>query len=479
MSASSRVGLWLVVLVAVLGAQVGTGAPVADQSVVDPETDQIGWENGYWHNDSIDIDQTDGLSDAEMDAFLARSMARVEQIRGLEFTEPVEIEFVERSELAAPRNDLYGLQSDDQLWEALFFYGESTNATRAVRRAMRSAVLGYAAEEGSDRIVIVRDPSKRMVSGGTLHHELAHMLQHQQFNLSKPRYRRSTVDGESAKDGLVEGEASAITQRYLSRCGDEWSCVDDPPDPSTGRSASARFHRLISFPYTAGFEYVSRLIGQGGWAAVTAAHKAPPVSTEQVLHANSTRPTGLSVPDRSTNGWNRLTNQTLGETGIYALFWRASGESPISEANRTGGFTSQPSSGWGNDRLYSYANGDQRGYVWATTWDTERDAREFREEYIELLRAEGANSRAGNRWVITDGGFADAFSVTRAGTEVTIVNAPTVDALADIHARNRSGNQTTSSGTSQPSPTSTSGPGVGVLGAVCALVLGGLLRLAR
>ncbi|MFC7190435.1 hypothetical protein ACFQL7_11610 [Halocatena marina] len=75
----------------------------------DPNTDTLGWESGYWYNESITVDQSDGLSESELDAFLARSMARVEHIRRLEFTEQVEIEFVRPENLDPPettRSDL-------------------------------------------------------------------------------------------------------------------------------------------------------------------------------------------------------------------------------------------------------------------------------------------------------------------------------------------------------------------------------------
>ena len=44
----------------------------------DPERDVLGWEDGYWYSESIDVDQSDGLSDEEIDAYVARAMARVE-----------------------------------------------------------------------------------------------------------------------------------------------------------------------------------------------------------------------------------------------------------------------------------------------------------------------------------------------------------------------------------------------------------------
>lgn len=461
---------------------VGSSAQSAPR---DPVSDTLGWERGYWHNESIDIDQTDGLSESELDAFVARSMARVERIRGLEFTEDVEVEFVPPEKLDAPRNDTFGLSTNEQLWEALFFYGESTNASRAVHQAQAGSVLGFAAEEGSDRIVIVGQPSQPTVGGATLVHELAHMLQDQQFNLSQSQYQRSTTDGEFAKDGLVEGEAAYITDRYRSNCQNQWSCVENPSNRDNAqRSGSARFYRFTYFPYSAGKAYVQRLVENSGWMAVTGAHAQPPVSTEQVIHPNTKdQPSSLTVADTSRNGWHRLNNsETIGEAGIYTLFWRQSGEgSPISEANRSRSgsqlynYASRPSSGWGNDRLYTYANGDKRGYVWKTNWDTERDAREFRDAYLSILKTEGATQRGAHTWRIENGSFADAFSVTRTGTTVTIVNGPT-EALGDIHPKTVDTNatNTTRTNTAQATSTSTAGPGFTGVAAITALVLVGV-----
>lgn len=452
----------------------------------DPVSDTLGWEKGYWYNESIDIDQTDGLSESELDAFVARSMARVERIRGLEFTEDVEVEFVRPEELDAPRNDTFGLSTNEQLWEALFFYGESTNASRAVRQAQAGSVLGYAAEEGSDHIVIVGNPSQPTVGGATLVHELAHMLQDQQFNLSQSQYQRSTIDGEFAKDGLVEGEAAYITDRYRANCQNQWNCVENPSNrDSAQRSASFRFYRFTYFPYTAGKAYVQRLVENSGWMAVTGAHAQPPASTEQVIHPRTKdQPTSLSVTDTSRNGWHRLSNsETVGEAGIYTLFWRRSNGdagSPISEANRSRSdsqlynYESRPSSGWGNDRLYTYAKGDKRGYVWKTNWDTERDAREFRDAYLSTLKTEGATQRGAHTRRIENGSFSDAFSVTRTGTTVTIVNGPP-DALGDIHPKTAGTNATNTTHTTQATSTSTTGPGFTEVAAITALVLAGVV----
>ncbi|MFC7081633.1 hypothetical protein [Halorussus caseinilyticus] len=99
-------------------------------------------------------------------------------------------------------------------------------------------------------------------------------------------------------------------------------------------------------------------------------------------------------------------------------------------------YTSVPSEGWGNDVLVPYRkateSGTDFGYVWRTAWDTPRDARQFHRAYLALLRGQGAERVGPNTWVVDSGPFADAFRVVREGANVTIVNAPTTDALADL-----------------------------------------------
>jgi hypothetical protein len=421
-----------------------TSDDIAQMVPPDPPKDVIGWESGYWYNESINIDQTNGLSESELDVFLARSMARVEHIRQLEFTEPITVEFVRREELNPPRNDTYGLSTSEQLWEALFIYGEQTNTSRAVKRAQRSVVLGYAAEEGSDHIVVVDpSPQKPTLNGRTLIHELAHMLQDQRFNLSRPRYQRHTLDGEFAKDGLIEGTASYLTAQYRTKCQGNWQCVRVPFDGGSGsRPAPLRFYHLTYFAYSTGEEYARTLIKQNGWKAVTAAHKDPPVATEQVIHpARNDQPIPISFTDTARNGWERVDTrpETLGEIGISTLFWRRSNSSA-----GTYDYVTQSSVGWGNDELYAYVKGDKHGYVWKTVWDTKRDARQFKESYIAVLKAEGATQQGPHTWRIKNGAFADYFSIRRAGNHVTIVNGPSSAALNDIHpARSNQSNMTT------------------------------------
>ena len=67
-------------------------------------------------------------------------MARVEYLQQLEFTQNVTIKPISRDEIPAVTtnttfcNDTtFGAPTNEQLWEALFFIDELTNATKVIR----------------------------------------------------------------------------------------------------------------------------------------------------------------------------------------------------------------------------------------------------------------------------------------------------------------------------------------------------------
>jgi hypothetical protein len=416
----------------------------------DPPTDRLGWEAGYWHNESIDVNQSDGLSAAEREAFVARTMARVELIRGLEFESTVPVEVVSRETY---RNDSSNVSGEgdpwnDQVWEALLLVGEDRSITEVFDELYGGAVLGYYSPS-EDRIVVVSDSLDPAIDRATLAHELVHALQDQHFGLNGTP---QTQDAQLAEDGLVEGDARLVEAMYESRCGAEWECVDRPPAGDGGGGGGFDFgvYLTIYTPYSEGPAFVQSLRDRGGWAAVNDAYANPPVSTEQVLHPArypDERPVEVSVPDRSNETWSRFDHDpvgdTVGEASIYVMLWdnRAIDQAKLREntgAYSPYNYTSGPSEGWAGDTVVPYRSDDgEFGYVWTTAWDSEEDARQFYRTYTKwLLQLRLGAERVGeDTYVVGQGPYADAFRVTRDGTRVTVVNAPTPAALDGVHAR--------------------------------------------
>ncbi|WP_458188597.1 Hvo_1808 family surface protein [Haladaptatus sp. NG-WS-4] len=470
------VGVFVVVLfvctapVVAIAGTAGAGTGGADQrgsqaAPPDPSGDVLGWENGYWHNESIAVDQSDGLSDEELKAYVSRAMARVEFIRKQEFKRPVQVEPFPRERYS----ELVRLQTrqqytpsqrawENQIWEALFATNESADAARQQTRLWQQRVAGFYLPSEDQIFVISEGPL--VVDNETLIHELTHALQDQHVGLGSSQFSAQTMDGRRGSQGLTEGEAMYVEKRYTQRCGEEWECVETPgpPRPKTpyGGGPLPDFNLAMQVaiiqPYSDGPAYVASNVQSDGWSAISKEYRDPPKASEQVIDPDqeSDPPAPLRLGEQAKNGWKLYGkkgengSETVGETGIYAMFWyqgRAYDnpiiqwrefEDPEAGTFDTFNYTSEPSDGWANDRLWPYHKDGKRGYVWRSKWDTTEDAREFTRAYRDLLRGQDARRVAPGTWVIEDGGFADAFRVVRDGRTVTIVNAPTVDDLEDV-----------------------------------------------
>jgi hypothetical protein len=440
-----------------------------DANFSDPDGDPLGWEAGYWYNESIDVDQSDGLSDAELDAYVARSMARVEYLRHEEFTENVSVDVLSRAEYRQRSANRSANQSaeaeafgewNNQVWEALFVTGEGNDSQEAISGTQGSSVAGFYSPRDDAITIITNSPESPTIDNATLVHELTHALQDQHYDLTSEKYSAETQDGELAVDGAIEGDAKYVELRYASMCGGEWTCVSTPAAGGSGGSGSSVNYGIfltIFQPYSDGPVYVHDVVERGGWEAVDEMLRNPPVSTEQTIHSTDEEPVPIEYQSRATNGWSTFAEQgqggsdTVGEASIFTMFWyqarTANADTvpvrSIAETESrydTYNYDGVPSNGWANDRLFPYekstGSGEEYGYVWVTEWDTEGDAQEFRDAYLNILAAHDAAERGENTWVIEDGPFADAFRVRMDGTRVVIVNGPTVDSVNDIRPRN-------------------------------------------
>jgi hypothetical protein len=445
----------------------------------DPEEDRLGWEGGYWYNESIDVDRSDGLNDSELAAVVNRSMARVERVRGLEFEESVPVEVISREEFANETAAAFenvtrnGSLHQNVKWEAMFMLGENESATEQLESNRAGSVLGYYSP-AEDRIVIVSENTESpKMDEITLSQELFHALQEHRFNISE--MNQSTRELHNARDGIIEGDGNYVDHLYQQRCESDWDCLQ--PQSQAGGGGGGDRHIGIALtklqPYSDGPVFVQELRDEGGWEAVNDAYEHPPASTEQTIHTEKYRedePTDVSVPDTSSDEWTvpdmgngSVDYASFGEAGMYTMLWYPS----YAETQATGAPTnvvipvnhllaparneetldlynySHPyTAGWDGDRLVPYVTDDsletnETAYVWKSAWDSTEDAEEFAEAYRQLLEHHGAERVDAQtaRYRIPEGesAYADAFRVVTEGDRVVIVNAPTVDQLDDVH----------------------------------------------
>ena len=494
----SVAGRALPLAAAALLVLAGCAAPTAQHGAdarrdsADPPTDRLGWESGVRWNESIAVNQSDGLDAAEREALVARTMARVERLRGLEFRDSVPVEVIDRAEYRnrsvfdGDRSAAYD-EWHDQVWEAPLLVGEDRDVADEFDALYGGAVQGYYSP-GNDRIVVVSDAADPRIDRATLAHELVHALQDQHFGFGRADSRDAALAGR----GLTEGDARYVEIRYERRCsaasergsetsaatgtaadsetaaadpgtatagdtevGSEsdagWDCVPRPSrSGGGGEPVNGGLFAYIYQPYADGPAFVHRLRERGGWAAVNAAYDDRPASTEQTIHPErypGETPASVAVPDRSTGDWGRFDldreSERLGETGLFAMFRHRDyagdgyreGDLPYSSRN----YSAAPADGWAGDRLVPYRRGDGPdaafGYVWAIRFDDEREAREFRRAYramLELRLGARVVDRDAGVYRVPQGPFADAFRIERDGRRVVITNAPTVEALDGV-----------------------------------------------
>ncbi|WP_267640907.1 Hvo_1808 family surface protein [Haloarchaeobius amylolyticus] len=466
------------------GSVAANDSLAANASVTDPGTDRQGWERGFWYDESLAITTADGLNDSELDAVVARAMARVEHVRGVEFERPVPVELVTRSEYRNSTMSGAGASSGDgsasatqqaaaaeqaAQFEALFLVGEAGDAGQQQSENRGSTVQGYY-DTRQDRIVIVSKNDPPRPNEVTLAQELYHAYQFRQVLASTPVPRNMNDDQVRGVLSLVEGDANFVDRLYEQQCEASWECLRDEDArqagdeggegaASTGDDSTPSIHMglylLSYFPYAEGEELIQDTYAESGWEGVDRLYEAPPLSSAQVIEQDLDSDSSLvQAPDRSSAAWERVDSgppgRTVGEAGIATMFaYTIYDDRNASLVSRDDFLNTGPdgsvnstnpldyglpeSDGWAGDTLYTYRNGDQTGYVWHTTWETRGDARQFADAYERLLGYHDAEQVDENTFLILEGPFADAFRVTVDGKRVTIVNGPAPSTLSGIH----------------------------------------------
>ncbi len=434
---------------------VGCTAPTAPVDDGSLQSDGLGTVDGVAYDDELDVNASTGLTDEELDLVVARTMARVEVLRGLEFERRVPVEVIDRAEFQERRANggepnATEAAYENQVWEALLIVDEETDADDAFQTLYGSAVAGYYTTADDGKIVLVSDEERPVVHEDTLVHELIHALQDQHFGLGP---RGTVLDEQLARNGLLEGDADYVPQRYEERCASgEWQCLDTPPRTATDRpdDFNEALFLTIYQPYSDGPAFVGDLYDRtDDWSVVNAAYDDRPESATQIIHPDRYHddgPRNVSVPDRSDDGWERFEDrpndrpekERVGEAALVATFY-AQGE-----LDRSDLVTDDPRSvydydqnvtrGWDGDALVPYRSEDgETGHVFVTAWRSTEDADTFAEAYERTLERMDAEHRDDVHVVPENRSFSGAYRVTVDDDEVTIVHAPDRDALDGIH----------------------------------------------
>jgi len=318
---------------------------------------------------------------AREDQLIARVLKKVSAARKLPSKTPVAGVVLDRNALLARVKDHVAREVPDEaiaheglVLQLLGFIPTQFDYKAETFALLEAQLAGF--YEPADRTMYMAADLDDENARATLAHELVHALQDQHFGLAdRSKYHPSQGDAASATSALAEGDAtSAMLDVLLAKAGR--TALDLPEDVfaeqvsqgiNTGPGATAPHAMRASLvsPYIDGTLFVHALRRRGGWAAVDAAWREPPTTTEQILHVEKwlSHEPPLTVAAPTANalgaGWTVGDVDTYGELGYRLSLeeWMDAAKARAAAAH------------WGGDRATLFVNGSEAALAWHVRYD--------------------------------------------------------------------------------------------------------------
>lgn len=320
--------------------------------------------------------------------------ARAAELRGLEFLEEMDRNFMARDELEAflmadlgeeDREDMLKMQ---QVMAVLGLIPQDADLYQLLLDLYVEQILGLY-DPDTEQMYLIGDPDQFGPRAEvTLAHEYVHALQQQHFDI---RALREAVDEDpealDALTALIEGDAYLHSLGYISAFltpeEREQAFQGSDAGSSIFDAAPYAVQQLFLFSAREGLAFVTDLARRRGQSAINDAFLRPPVTTEQVLHLEkylqAEGAISVSLPDLAGAlgaGWVQVDGHVLGEYFLRTYLETGASKQAAAVA----------AAGWGGGRyLLLEGPGQQRLFVALTVWDTEADAQEFVAEALAPL----------------------------------------------------------------------------------------------
>lgn len=229
--------------------------------------------------------------------------------------------------------------------------------------------------------------------GNPLAHEVTHALQDQHFDLERRHERlKDESDQSTAFDSVIEGDATLAAVAY----------ADDSADPAV-------FNRLVAnldgwtrringraqeykvapgladpgiFAHSEGIRFVASAYQRGGWEAVDALYRDPPISTQQIMNPQLYLEHKLPAKIQLA-GYQKVMpaavlvhSDTYGELLLQTILRMNLGD-------QSG--QSSPAHQWAGDRIAILRQGDTITVVWMLVFTDPASAQQFAAYYGSIL----------------------------------------------------------------------------------------------
>ncbi|MBI4851358.1 MAG: hypothetical protein HY819_05970 [Acidobacteria bacterium] len=280
-------------------------------------------------------------------------------------------------------------------------------------------------------------------------HELMHAVQDQNFNLKRfDKFPKEKGDQELAIQALIEGEATIVMFNYLfkerglditkmpvpiSSLLELANNSDDERFPILAKTPRA-IRETLEFPYIYGAAFVQQVVGKNSWKKIADLYNSELIeSTEQILHPEKAiqreHPVEIKMPELLSQlgeGWHRSDINTQGEYGYYQSLLEFLDKDVAQKA----------SAGWGGDQymFFDRADNDNNILVQFSTWDTEKDAEEFFQAYVERTNKRYSKTKqiTNEKNIITYIAGEEFLVIERRGLEVLSIEGGTESQLKSL-----------------------------------------------
>jgi hypothetical protein len=269
--------------------------------------------------------------------------SQVEGLRELEFTRDVEPEFLNDQQMTERVQEVFLEEYptriadvEQRLLAALGAIPRGTDLRQLRTDAIGQQVAGFYEPETGELVVRQSGAEVSAIDRITLAHELDHALTDQVLGIPLPDDPEvGQEDANLAALALVEGDATAVMQRYSATLGfDEQFDLLDPEAIAQAEAGLSGFppylEQELVFPYEEGLSFVCDLYAEGGWDAVNRAYEHPPASTDQVLFPERYREGEQPVEPPDTRapgkGWAEDATVQMGAANLLWLFSAPGGD---------------------------------------------------------------------------------------------------------------------------------------------------------
>jgi len=346
--------------------------------------------------------------------------SQVVAIRGLKPVRPVQRQIIDKTELRTMITQQFDkdtppeyLGANERLYKALGLIPSTSNLHTLSLDLLSGGVAAFYRDDEGKLYVVSKTGRPGATERFYFAHEYDHALQDQHSTIFKDQHGvLDQSDRLLARQAIYEGDATLLMTQWAAANLNQADLLDliaassDPAAQAVLARTPAILRDTLTFPYTTGFGYVTKVQADGGWPAVDAYFGRMPASTEQILHPEkytaAEAPVAVTLPtDLATRlgaGWSVPLKDTFGEYQI-GLWLRESG---VEQATATAA-----AAGWGGDRL-AVIKGP--GGAWAiamrTAWDTAADASEFQAAATTALaKADGVarvvlGAGGKTRWIV-------------------------------------------------------------------------------